>query len=221
MRIPRTADNAGQKTGVSITDGTTTPYAVSYEYYANGWLKAVKYGGNTIASYTYDAVGNRTQIDYGNATYTVFEYEESGNPQVPSDARYRLETITHYDADDEALATFGYTRDDVGNPLSITWRVDQTDYAWNYDYDAMNRLASAAPPEEGPLLPLPAQVGGTYSYDWVGNMQAAATSNPWQYNAADQLTVWPGMHSYEYNENGALTAVKTADGSATQQSFTY
>jgi YD repeat-containing protein len=29
------------------------------------------------------------------------------------------------------------------------------------------------------------------------------------------------MHSYEYDDNGALTAVKTADGSVTQQSFTH
>ncbi len=209
-------NNAGQKTGVTITDGTTTPYAVSYDYYANGWLKAVKHGGNTIASYTYDPVGNRTQIDYGNATYTVFEYEESGNPQVPSDPRYRLETITHYDADDEALAAFGYTRDDVGDPLSFTGLEGE----WGYTYDAMNRLASAAPPDDAPL-PLPAQAGGTYSYDWVGNMKAAASSNPWQYNAADQLTVWPGMHSYEYDDNGALTTVKTADGQAEQQTFSY
>ncbi len=88
-------------------------------------------------------------------------------------------------------------------------------------YDGANRPASAAPPEEGPLLPLPAQAGGTYSYDWVGNMKAAASSNPWQYNAADQLTLWPGMHSYEYDPNGALTSVQTADGQTEQQTFTY
>jgi len=65
------------------------------------------------------------------------------------------------------------------------------------------------------------QACGTYSYDWVGNMKATQAGNPWTYNAADQLTLWPGMHSYEYNENGALTAVKTADGQAEQQTFTY
>ena len=206
-------NKAGQKTGVKIWNGTTASYNVSYEYYANGWLKAVKYGGNTIASYSYDAVGNRTQIDYGNGTYTTFDYE-SGDP------RYRLDTITHkYGAME--LAKFGYMRDNVGNPLSISWRENSTTYEWEYGYDAMNRLASAAPPEEGPLLPLPAQAGGTYSYDWVGNMKAAASSNPWQYNAADQLTLWPGMHSYEYDDNGALTAVKMADGQTEQQTFSY
>lgn len=41
------------------------------------------------------------------------------------------------------------------------------------------------------------------------------------YNSADQLTLWPGMHSYLYDGNGALTHVKTADGTLTQQSFTY
>ena len=81
----------------------------------------------------------------------------------------------------------------------------------------MNRLATSVPPN----VPLPAQAGGTYSYDWVGNMKAAASSNPWQYNAADQLTLWPGMHSYEYDDNGALTAVKMADGQTEQQTFSY
>ncbi len=165
----------------------------------------MKNGAATVASYSYDAVGNRTRVDYGNGTYTTFGYE-SGDP------RYRLETITHK-LETTALATFGYTRDDVGNPLSFT----SLEGAWAYTYDAMNRLASATPP----AVPLPAQAGGAYSYDWVGNLKAAAPSNPWSYNAADQLTLWPGMHSYEYDDNGALTAVRTADGSATQQTFTY
>ena len=43
----------------------------------------------------------------------------------------------------------------------------------------------------------------------------------YSYNAADQLTLWPGMHSYEYDDNGALTTVKTADGQAEQQTFSY
>ncbi len=198
-------NSAGQKTGVKIWNGTTTSYAVSYDYYANGWLNAVKNGAATVASYSYDAVGNRTRVDYGNGTYTTFAYE-SGDP------RYRLQTITHK-LGTTTLAALGYTRDDVGNPLSFTG----IEGAWAYTYDAMNRLASATPPS----VPLPADAGGTYSYDWVGNMKAAASSNPWQYNAADQLTVWPGMHSYSYDDNGALTAVKTANGQTEQQTFSY
>lgn len=72
---------------MKIWNGTTASFAVSYEYYANGWLRAVKLGQSTIATYSYDAVGNRTRADYGNGTYTTFAYE-SGAP------RYRLETIT-------------------------------------------------------------------------------------------------------------------------------
>ena len=65
----------------------------------------------------------------------------------------------------------------------------------------MHCLASATPPN----VPLPADAGGAYSYDWVGNMKAAAPSirgptTPIAHGLA-------GMHSYSYDDNGAVTTV--------------
>jgi len=40
------------------------------------------------------------------------------------------------------------------------------------------------------------------------------------YNIADQLTLWPGMHSYTYYGDGSLKEVKDAEG-ATIASYTY
>ena len=60
-------NNLNQKTSIA-----TSGYSVSYAYYANGWLKQVTSGAQTIASYSYDSVGNREQVTLGNTTYTVY-----------------------------------------------------------------------------------------------------------------------------------------------------
>ena len=82
-------NDAGQKTQVKITNGTATTYDVTYDYFANGWLKNVKYNGDTIAEYSYDEVGNRTRQINGNGTYTDYTYSQR-------DARYMMSAITHY-----------------------------------------------------------------------------------------------------------------------------
>ena len=41
------------------------------------------------------------------------------------------------------------------------------------------------------------------------------------YNAADQLTAWPGMHQYTYYPDGSLQEEKNADGSQVMKSYTY
>ena len=49
----------------------------------------------------------------------------------------------------------------------------------------------ATPPQPVPDQP----AGGPYGYDWVGNRLNPPTgTNHMVYNAADQLTAWPGMH---------------------------
>jgi len=95
----------------SITSGR---YGVTYNHFANGWLKRVTSGVDMIAEYGYDAVGNRVKVGLGNGTYTTYSYD--------SDPRYRVNSIAHYRAGTPAveLAAISYTaRDAVGNPLSI------------------------------------------------------------------------------------------------------
>gem|GEM_PF-858755 len=200
--VTYTYNNLNEKT--SVTSGS---YGVQYEYFANGWLKAIKSGAQTIASFAYDAVGNRTQVDYGNGTYVTYDY---GN-----DARYLISSVSHFRQGNQTpLLTISYpTRDNVGNPTSMQ---DQTGQ-WTYSYDANNRLASAVPPNPVPEQP----AGGSYGYDWVGNRRnSPASPNPMTYNAADQLTSYPGMHSYTYNTDGSLKEVRSAQGVLTT-SHTY
>jgi YD repeat-containing protein len=86
-------NNANQKIRMSIASSVDTAgnlvgatYDVLYDYYANGWLKDVKYNGTTlatIASYAYDSAGNRTDItNNSNGTSTHFDY-------FTGDPRYR------------------------------------------------------------------------------------------------------------------------------------
>ncbi len=198
-------NNAGQKTRVSIASGLDTSgnpvnatYDVIHDYYANGWLQDVKYNSNTIAQYSYDSAGNRMSIAYPNGVSTSYVYD--------NDPRYRLTSITDSGG---IIAAFqiNYTVDSVGNPLSMTDSTGSSTLAWSYGYDANNRLTSAAPPN-----PVPGQPGGgTYGYDWVGNrIDPPAEPNPMTYNAADQLTSWPGMHGYQYDSAGNLVTVTGA-----------
>ena len=71
--------------------------------------------------------------------------------------------------------------------------------------------------------PIPDQpAGGPYGYDWVGNrLNPPVGTNHMVYNAADQLTAWPGMHQYTYYPDGSLQEEKNADGSQTMKSYTY
>ncbi|MGI6295511.1 MAG: RHS repeat domain-containing protein [Armatimonadota bacterium] len=209
-------NNAGQKTQVRITNGTTTTYNVTYDYFANGWLKNVKYNGDTIAEYSYDEVGNRTRQLNGNGTYTDYTYSQT-------DARYMMDSITHYKmaggtpvpaTDSKLTNSIVYARDAVGNPLSITDSVGK----WQYGYDANNRLIAAVPPNPVPEQP----AGGPYSYDWVGNrLNPPADPNPMVYNAADQLMSWPGMHTYTYYPDGSLQYEKNAAGTSVLKTYTY
>ena len=108
-----------------------------------------------------------------------------------------------------AAFQISYTVDSVGNPLSMTDSTGGSTLAWSYGYDANNRLTSAVAPNPVPGQP----AGGAYGYDWVGNrLHPPADPNPMTYNAADQLTSWPGMHGYQYDKQGNLTQVTNVAG---------
>ncbi len=198
-------NNADQKTEVKITNGTSTSYDVVYDYYANSWLKDVKYNGNTV-TYYYDSAGNRTGIAYPNGVSVSYAYD--------TDPRYRLTSITDSGGNMTTLQ-ISYTADSVGNPLSVSDSAGNSTLAWSYRYDANNHLISATPPNPVPGQP----AGGAYGYDWMGNRtHPPANPNPMVYNAADQLVRWPGMYGnatspgYLYDIQGDLTQVNDVSG---------
>lgn len=190
----------------SITSGD---YNVQYNYYANGLLKNVTTdgGATTLAAYIYDAAGLAQEIQYGNGTKAQFAYGTG-------DARYPLSSIAYSNAGG-TLLSLGYTsRDNSGNPLSVT---DSSLGTINYSaYDGMGRLTGATYP-----APIPSQpAGGTYGYDWVDNRLTPPGSSPMVYNSVDQLTSWPGMYNYIYYSDGSLHEVRTSQG-VLVASYTY
>jgi len=63
---------------------------------------------------------------------------------------------------------------------------------------------------------------GSYGYDWVGNrLSPPASPNAMEYNAADQLTRYPGMYRYTYYPDGSLHAVTKDDGTTPVAYYTY
>ncbi len=78
-------------------------------------------------------------------------------------------------------------------------------------------------------LSVPSQpAGGGYGYDWVGNrLNPPSGANQMQYNSADQLVSWPGMHGttsvagYAYDGSGNLSSVRDSSGYTTVESYTY
>ena len=106
------------------------------------------------------------------------------------DPRYFVDEIGHYDSSN-ALLTSGpisyNTRDDSGTPTEI----QDWDGTRSYGYDTNNRLASES--------------SSSFWYDWVGNRLNPPTApNPMEYNAADQLTRFPGEHQYDYLGTGSM-----------------
>ena len=57
-----------------------------------------------------------------------------------------------------------------------------------------------------------------FTYDWVGNR-----TNPsgLQYNAADQLTAWPGQHIYDYQGTGSLSHKYNDTGERALATYEY
>lgn len=199
--VTYTYNNLGQK--ISITSGS---YSVSYDYYANGWLKDVKSGNTTLASYSYGPAGNRLMTILGNGTSTVYSYEDY-------DPMYKLNSITQKQGT-TTLAEISYpTRDNAGSPISMTdWNG-----TWSYGYDENNRLTSATPPS--PITDQP--VGGNYGYDWVGNrLNPPSGDNHMVYDKADRVISWPGMRNYSYYGDGSLNEERNAQGTLIL-SYTY
>ena len=161
----------------------------------------MKKGTQLIASYTYDPVGIRTRVDFGNSTWQTFNYD--------TDPRYRLDNIHYAYNCGSGIADQGglkFARDKAGNPL--TWGDIAGLYTRAYAYDKNSRLDSAN---------LPGNPTVDYVYDWVGNRTSPGGM---QYNAADQLTSWPGQHSYEYWGDGSLRYQKDGGG-VTQKTYSY
>jgi RHS repeat-associated protein len=166
--------------------------------------------GSSPTTYSYYANGWLKSVSGGGVPdLTTYSYDEVGNRtgidydsgtvttyQYDNDPRYRISEIAHDPVYGDTLTIDYGSRDGVGNPTEIE--------SVGYDYDANNRLIEAG--------------ATTYTYDWVGNR---VTPGSMVYDYADELTSWPGQHTYDYLGTGSLYEQKDSTGQTTQKTYTY
>jgi RHS repeat-associated protein len=188
---------------------------LTYTYGEDGNLECIN-GEETYASdIEYTAYGNLKQICYGNGITTTYSYYDDSTVDPSNGYRthsYRLREILVERSDglDIAHATYEYNASD--NLVKKTFTDDYNSfYTEEYTYDHFNRLVAAFSPE---------LYGGTsYSYDSRNNIMTK-DGRSYIYNAEIDGRTLPHavsevqddvgnpLYTYEYDENGNMTAVR-------------
>jgi RHS repeat-associated protein len=192
------------------------PADVTYTYDALNRLASVSEPNTGTSTYSYDATGNLSAITYPNGVTHAFTYNSKNQL-----------TNLGVNKGATAVASYGYTLDNVGNRTSVAELSGRT---VNYVYDSIYRLLSetVAHATAGPNGAV------TYAYDAVANRtQATSTlagisSGTFSYNSDDRLstdtydaegnTIASGGISYTYDfenhliQKGGVTVVYDGDG---------
>ncbi|MGJ5817502.1 putative Ig domain-containing protein [Paludibaculum fermentans] len=154
----------GQRTSMTAPDGTIT----TYQYDNAGRLSRLATGADNV-QYTFDTGGRVAEALASNGVRSTYTY----------DSRSRLVSMVVRNAANTTLASFAYTRNNLG---AATARV-ATDGSSSYSYDSLNRLTGD---------------GATgYSYDPAGNR----TSGGATFSQDHRLTS-DGVNSYTYDNAG-------------------
>ena len=186
-------------------------YAVGYAYNANDWLTAFTDPHGDSSVYEHNALGQVTRIRHPNSTVAAYTYDDAGR-LTSLDNRKLLAA--------QPQSAYAYAMDRVGNRTQVVETRAAFDgsagtvvLTHNYQYDALDRLISAATDE-------PAS-DTAYAFDAVGNRLSKAgvvlapdagvpelpvaprpEATAYTYNAANQMLT-AGDASFAYNPNGA------------------
>jgi RHS repeat-associated protein len=187
----------GQRASVADSLGSQ----VFYDYDALGRLEQLtRPGGEAIVQYAYDAVGRLERADLGSGVYTTYEYDPVG----------QLIHLVNYAPDDSVLSRFDYGYDALGQRTSMA----TLDGDWTYQYDDVGQLVGAQFDSINPGI---TDRDLTYEYDPLGNRIRTivngattdyTTNDMNQYEAVGDVT-------YEYDDDGNLTAKITPTGTTT------
>ncbi len=182
-----------QKTSVTAPDGTVTTYL----YDDGGRLTRVTTGASVV-TFTLDASGRVGEALTSGGVRSTYTY----------DSRGRTLSMMVRDAANVTLASFIYTRNNMGAKKSRT----ATDGNSTYSYDALNRLSGDGV--------------ASFSYDAAGNRLDAGSSfsidhrltndgtTAYSYDNAGRLLA-RGTSAYGYDSQGMLTTFTSPGGSAT------
>jgi RHS repeat-associated protein len=214
-------DPLGRTTSVNDGHGKT----VSYGYDADDNVTTITYpatqagpGGDVTRGY--DADGQLTSVTDPTGNETTFAYDPDGNQttttypaatgnvdEVTSDANGAPTAIALKHAG-SAVASFGYTRDQLGRVASSTTSGIPGDDAHSYDYDARGQLTAAD--------------SQNYEYGDNRTLTALDDATNGTYDDARELTgltVDGGPASYDYDALGDRTSYKPLNGPATTYDY--
>jgi len=194
-------DIMGNRTKMTMKEGTGMPKTINYYYNANNQMTKIV---SDMGSFTfaYDSLGRRIKRTLPNDTVTSYSYDQLS----------RLTNITHKNAFHQTIDSFAYTHDPVGNRLTQTIK-ENIPHTMNYTYDKVYRLAKASPFSRNKLEKLFDDIvhhhTEAYSYDPVGNRQTGPDKfDSYTYNDGNELltsTEHPHQKTQnEYDANGNL-----------------
>lgn len=157
-KVSYTYDPAGQLTSLTYPNGQN----VTRTYDGAGRLTSVSdWLGNTT-NFTDDANSNVTSIAYPNGVKTTSTFDNTDTPTTISDAKGST-----------GLASFSYTRDNLGQVTSTT-TTGISDGPETYSYTQLNQLGSLN--------------GSVYNYDHANNITQLASGAMQTFDAASELT---------------------------------
>jgi RHS repeat-associated protein len=207
-------DKNGNRSSMNGVEGGQTFTSVSYTADALDRLTSLNDATNGVqATFQYDALSRRTRLDRtapGMNARSCYAYNAAGD-LLSLEHRYNPGAGCGSGA---LLSKFVYGYNALGLHDAMT--EDRPAFGITaathvYAYDPLNRLVSAAHPND------PAEA---FTYDPVGN-RLTSGPNPilWQYNVADAL-LNDGTATYGYDLNGNRAA-KTVTASSVATSYSY
>jgi RHS repeat-associated protein len=172
-------DANGRLTSVTNGAGAT----VSYSYDPAGLLTALTYPNGQTVTRTYDGARQLTSVRDWLGNTTQFSYDANGNLARQADPN-GVTALSSFDNADEVtaitdktasstLASFTYTRNNRGQPVSDT-ETGAVTGSQSYSYTQLSQLASDST--------------GSYAYDPAGNLTQLPGGVKQAYNADSQVT---------------------------------
>jgi RHS repeat-associated protein len=200
-------DSLGRPNQVAITiDSTTYTFAATYD--ANSRLSTVDYPSGFSLNYNYTNLGYTQQLANGSTVYWTANARDAEMHLIEQTAGNGVVTGKSFDpqtgrltatiaGSNNAVASFGYTYDALGNLLS---RFDSNEsLTETLTYDNLNRLTSATVSQN--VAPVK-----TFTYDPVGNLLTKSDV---------------GTYTYPTPGSPQPHAVTSIAGSAINTTFTY
>ncbi|HXI04584.1 MAG TPA: RHS repeat-associated core domain-containing protein, partial [Candidatus Saccharimonadales bacterium] len=185
-------DEESNLTGVTDPTGRVLTYAYDLAGELTGVDSTTQ---GVMVQITRDGYGQRGAIAYGNGTSGTLTFDKNGRP-----------TGIDWTA---PIAQFGYTRDDVGAPTTVTESLGGTPETLTITRDALNRPVTSS------ASVAPGLRSETFGYDLNGNLVNPGTGGTTTFNLANQ-PVSDGVSTYAYDQRGNQASATPAMGDARQ-----